>query len=679
MATYEASSDIDNSVEMVDSRKTDLYDSDGETTGELGSPEDILTRVELDLAYADEKLQNLSLFSMQVANREGDFEAFVAASDGDDLASAGKALEFNLLSGILESVVSEVDQYLATLQTDIADVSNILSSCEYLGDISLVAEEKLQDCEELFKQLQDQVSAILVRSSEFGRILSSAHGKSTGNVETYSVEDEQCLNNKSMIDMKTAEHQRQILRMLEKSLAREMDHEKKLNESAQLGEELSHMLESVEQEVVIMDEEATDVWERCFAAENAAEILMAISKELLGRLQVVQFNLNCSSQREAHLKSRLRESSDQLDAKETALQKFNSSSSKLNDFLLAQSDSLKDKLADAEDKLVLANSQVFTLSEKVCLLEKQLKESEFQLMNAKDSEDGFQEEQNALDSEINQLVNVSEELKGKLSKAERQAENAEKKCKLLTETNMELNEEIDILKDKAEKVDMLEKQLKDSDIRIQHAMASAEASQEKQSMLYSTIGDMENLIEDLKLKVSKAESHADSVEDKCIILSESNAELNEELNYLRSRLGRLESFLNQSEESKLVTAKGISIRSKVMTDLVMQLAIERERLHKQFSSLASENRTLLMALQQKKKDPTVKPSNEGRGNNEKHVHRDKPVNCSKVQETQKTVLGGEGSTSGVVDVGVSNLKQVLMAVAVLIISATFYLLVPEKH
>ncbi|CAN1244396.1 WPP domain-interacting tail-anchored protein 1 [Linum perenne] len=524
--------------------------------GELGTPEDILTRVELDLAYADEKLQNLSLFSMQVANREGDFETFVAASDGDILeGSAEKALEFNLLSGILESVLSEVDQYLETLQTDIADVGNILSSCKDLGEISLVGEEKLQDCEELFKQLQDQVSAILVRSSEFKKIFSSLMMPLlvTGNGEMYSSEEES-LNNKSTIDMKTAEHQRQILRMLEKSLAREMDHEKKLNESAQLGEELSHILESVEQEVVIMDEEATDVWERCFAAENASEVLMGISKELISRLQVVQFNLNCSSQREAYLKSRLRESSDQLEAKETALQKFNSSSSK-----------------------------VFTLSEKVCLLEKQLKESEFQLLNSKDSEEGFQEDHNVLHSEINRLENENEELEEKLSQAERKVENADKRCKLLTETNMELSEEIDILKHKSEKVDVLEKQLKDSDIRIQHAVASAEASHEKQSMLYSTIRDMENLIEDLKSKVSKAESHADSAEDKCIILSESNAELNEELNFLRGRLGRLETFLNQSEESKLVTAKGISFRSKVMTDLVMQLAIERERLHKQVS------------------------------------------------------------------------------------------------
>jgi hypothetical protein len=56
-------------------------------------------------------------------------------------------------------------------------------------------------------------------------------------------------------------------------------------------------------------------------------------------------------------------------------------------------------------------------------------------------------------------------------------------------------------------------------------------SQEKQSMLYSAIGDMENLIKDLKLKVSKAESRADRAEEKCIILSECNEELKVELNF----------------------------------------------------------------------------------------------------------------------------------------------------
>ncbi|CAI0454386.1 unnamed protein product [Linum tenue] len=670
-AAYEISAfpdDINNSDTMADSSKTDLYveiSSNGEVVGI--TPGDILTRVELDLAYASEKSLNLSLFTMQVANREADFEALVSASDVDLFSdTAGKGLEFDLLSGILEFLVSELDQFLGNLQADIDEVSGILYSYKDAGGISFVLEEKLQDCNASLQQLQDQVSDIYAQSSEFRRTLSSVHGEpSGGNGGMYSLENDQPANKNSMIDMKTAEHQRQILKMLEKSLAREMDHEKKLAESTQLEEELRHRLQSAEEDAYFMDEEVIDVWERCFAAENTAEILMGTSKELLGQLQVLQFNLTCTSQREAYLKSRLKESSDQVDAKETALQKFNSSSSKLNDFLLAQTDSLKAKLAEAEDKLVLANSEAFTLSEKVCLLEKQLKESE------------FQEDHSILDSEITRLVSENEDLKVKLSKAESKAESEERKCQLLTETNMELNEEIEILKLKSEKVGGLEKQLKDYEIRIQHAAVSAEASQEKQTMLYSTIGDMENLIDDLKLKVCKAEGHADSAEDKCIILSESNAELNEELGFLRGRLERLEAYLNRCEETKLVAAKGISFQSKVMTDLVMQLAIERERLRKQLSSLASENKTLLTQQQQTE--------------DEKHLATDKEESDilaggskSKVEGSREIMLDGETKAAeselgAVVDVGLSNRKQVLMAMVVVLISATFYLFQPEIH
>lgn len=397
-------------------------------------------------------------------------------------------------------------------------------------------------------------------------------------------EDGQSLNLNAKINMQTAEQQRHILRMLEKSLAREMDLEKKLTDSRQIEEELKHQLLSTEQAVFFMEEETMDVYERFFGAENAAEVLMGISKELLGRLQILQFNLNGSIQREAELRSKHEKCMEQLEAKENALQKFNSSSAKLSDFLVAQTDNLKASLTEAEDQLILANSEAFTLKEKVNLLEKQLKESDFQLLNTKVLLDGSQEQHNALRSEITGMENVVDDVKEKLSRAEIMAENAEAKLKLLTETNMELNEELGHLKGTSEKVDSLERQLRETDIKLQHAVASAEASQEKQNMLYSTIIDMENLIADLKSKVSKAESRADSTEDKCIILSESNAELNEELRFLRGKLECLEASLNQAEETKMATAKDIGFQTKVITDLVMQLAIERERLHKQVCS-----------------------------------------------------------------------------------------------
>ncbi|MEI4889758.1 hypothetical protein, partial [Klebsiella pneumoniae] len=79
-------------------------------------------------------------------------------------------------------------------------------------------------------------------------------------------------------------------------------------------------------------------------------------------------------------------------------------------------------------------------------------------------------------------------LKEKITNAESRADSAEAKCELLTENNMVLNEQLNLLKgsgNTSERVDSLERQLRESDILLQHAVASAEASQEKQNLLDS--------------------------------------------------------------------------------------------------------------------------------------------------------------------------------------------------
>ncbi|XP_062089683.1 WPP domain-interacting tail-anchored protein 1-like [Humulus lupulus] len=182
--------------------------------------------------------------------------------------------------------------------------------------------------------------------------------------------------------MQSAEQQRHILRMLEKSLAREMDLEKKKTELRQVEEVLNQRLVSLEQEVYCMGDETENVWERLFEVDNMAVVSVGISKELLGQLQTLQLNL-----------------------------------------------------------------KTFTLGEKVRLLDKELKESEFLLLNAKYSAD------------------VS---------------------------NMEINEELGLLKSGAgasDKVDSLERQLREFDLQLQCAITYAKASQENQNLLYSTIAE----------------------------------------------------------------------------------------------------------------------------------------------------------------------------------------------
>ncbi|KAK2968611.1 hypothetical protein RJ640_028258, partial [Escallonia rubra] len=416
--------------------------------------------------------------------------------------------------------------------------------------------------------------------------------------------------------MQTAEQQRQILRMLEKSLARELDLEKKMIESTHVEEGLKLRLH---QEVFCIEEEAMVAWERLFEADNIAEVLLGTSKELMGRVQMLQFHLNGSVQREGELRSQHHDYVEQLKAKDRALQKLENSSVERNEFFLSQESTLKSSLREVEDKLVIADSEAFTLREKVSSLEKQLEESESQLLKEKALRDENQE----LCSKFHEPGSTVEDLKSELSRCKSRAENAEAKCNSLEETNMELNKELSLLKSKgitSDRADSLERQLRESDIQLHHAVASVEASQEKQTMLYSTIKDMENLIKDLKLKVSKAENHAESAEDKCIILSESNSDLNEELSFLRGRMECLEASLHQAEETKKATAKDIGVRTEVIAGLVVQLALERERLQKQISSLRKEKKILVKHLQQTTNELGASMSHDGKGNSNDYMH-----------------------------------------------------------
>ncbi|PQM39418.1 WPP domain-interacting tail-anchored protein 1 [Prunus yedoensis var. nudiflora] len=670
----------------VDSSKVgnlESVSSDGVIVGELRSVGEVFTRVELDLACASEKLVNLNVLMMHVATKESDFEALASKEEKTSVDSAEKAMEFILLSGILDSEVSELDKLMAILQAEITNAQGLLSLYTCLGETFTVVEDKLCDSEQSLKQLQDQISEIRMQSLKFQRTFSCFDGEENWNTNgVVYLEDDKFSSMNVKINLQTVEQQRHILRMLEKSLAREMDLEKKLTESKQIEEDMKLRLLSSEQEAYCMEEEAADAWERWLQADNASEVLMGISKELLGKLHVLQFNLNGSVQREAELRLKL---DGQVESRESSLRKLESSNAKINSFLLDQTAGLKDSLKEAEDKLILADSEAFTLREKVSSLE---------------------EQHTVLCSDISELENVITDLKEKVSKAETRAENAEAKSKLLTETNMELNEEIGLLKSTgiaSETVDSLERKLRESDTQLQHAAASAEASLEKQHMLYSTIYDMESVIKDLKQRILKAESRTDSAEDNCIRLSESNALLTEELSFLRGRLACMEASLHQAEELKIATATDIGIRSKVLTSLVVQLAFERERLHKQISSLAVENKTLVLKLQTNK-CPSVVMGNDDRGTvkdfmpskhglatgtreSKEEADELSDSNC-KLDETQNNVSVGEtevGPTDSTsefetarrIDAGVLSFKHFLMAMLILLISVAAYFLLQQ--
>ncbi|GAA0163956.1 hypothetical protein LIER_19702 [Lithospermum erythrorhizon] len=536
----------------------ELLSSKGDAVQEIEKPEAILSKIELDLAYSSEKLVNFNVLVIHVAEREHDYEAFLSEEEPSFGDSAHNALEFDILSGLLDSEVNVHEKFVSTLQNEIARISGNIASCD-----------KLDVCEESLKQSLEQLSEIKVQSANFQRIIwtPGKHDKDMGLSGITSLSDPD-----TKIKMQTTEQQRHILRLLEKSLAREMDLEKKVNESEQSQELLNLRLH---EELVFTEDEAESVWERSFRAENDAEVLMSTLKELLSRLQVMQFSLNGASQREESLNSKIQDYSALMEAKDH-------------------------KLLEQEKT-------------------------------------------------IEELLN--------------------NQCRSLREANVDLEKELSHLKSgsvsASNKVEQLERQLQEADKRLAHAVASADASLEKQSMLNSTIKDLDNLITTLKSKVSAAENQIEIVEEKCIDLSETNSDLREELNFLRGRIDGLEASLHEVEKQRKATTKGISIRAKVITDLVVQLALERERLRKQIYLLTKDKKVMQNFSQQSQNNNPTEPAITSKRSQNEVAHIS--ITNSEVIKASRDISGNEIVRN--IDARQMNFKYILFPMFALLIPA----------
>lgn len=550
---------------------------------------EVLTGLELDLAYSSEKVPNLEILLMQVTQRANDYEALMMETEDISTESLMKALEFDLLSGILNSEIQEIESFMASIQIGIADARQKNSQNNFFDEASTEIEGILINAEKTIKKSRDLVADIRKQSEKIERTLAFCeHEKWTGVNE----ETENCHLPSVSANWKlqSVEQQRHDLQLLEKSLARELDLEKKLSDSRCSEEELKIKLNYAEHEAYCMRETIEIILERMFEAENAVELFLGISKELAGKVESVQFDLNDALSRECQLKSQLQESLMRLSAEELALKELKGSHTELSNL---HENTVKVSLKEAEEKCVLANSEVITLREKVTTLEEKLRECESQLQLEKAFVEASHEQKSILNFELNRLKNVIEDLRENVLKMENRAESAEAKCKLLTKTNKELSAELGFFSNNGtDKAIILERKLQESDTQLEHAKVSAEAIEERQNVLYSALSDMENLIEDLKGKVSKAESKAESAESRCTLLTETNSELNEELGFLRGRYECLETSLHQADDAKVATAKDIGIRTKIITDLVVKLSVERERLQLQVSALTKTNRIL---------------------------------------------------------------------------------------
>ncbi|XP_058180931.1 WPP domain-interacting tail-anchored protein 2 [Rhododendron vialii] len=548
---------------------------------------EVLTRVDLDLAYSSEKLVNLDKLLMHVLACENDLEAMSLSNGHSSVNLIEKALVFDFLSGFLDSEVEVLDDFMVALHRVVVDTREKVDAFCYMREEFIVMEDKLNDSEELLKQSQEQVLEISMQSVKLQRTLFAFkhndwkydEGTGLSGNGGFSSMDEQ-----PKLHTDTVEQKRHILRMLEKSLGRELYLEKKLSEFKQNEEDLKLKLHLTEQVAFCMEEAAEVVWGRFLEAENTSEVLMGISKEMVGRLQINQFNQNGSMKQEDEAKWKLLDCMEQLKGRENAMR----------------------ELEMRIGELITDNFEVGALREKVKLLEEKLKESDSRIKSANKSNEEKEEQLRHMESIIESIDIL-----------ESRAESAEAKITQLTETNMELNEDLSFHRStnqsNAKKLSLVEKQLRELEIQQQHTKASSEASQEQQNMLYSAIWDMEILIEELKSKVSKAEVKTENAEEQCIILSENNIELTKEVTFMRTEIERLETALEQASDIKVASAKDINVKTNVIMDMVVQLAMERERIQKQLSSLADANRILVAKLKKSERSTSDSLHEEGIG------------------------------------------------------------------
>ncbi|KAJ0242825.1 WPP domain-interacting tail-anchored protein 2 [Hirschfeldia incana] len=529
------------------------------TTEEKQAIEGMLTKLEMDSAYTSEKLLNLHVLLMHLMAWDNDLER--VGSLDSSAASFEKAMTFDLLCGILESELKEVEDVLDELEAQIVDTSYKLSTCKHPNYIFM--EGKLGESAESLKQSRGQVSEITLQLAQLRRTLHYIRNGTSENEESGSGQD---LRQKYAVRPSDLRH-KNALRMLEKSLARELELEKKLTEFQQNEEELKLKLHYTEEVSSRMEEAAEFIWGRFLEADNSSEVLLGISKELAGRLQIIQFSQSGSAQRESELKAKLEDLTVQLEGKDLLVQKLEG--------------------IVAEDREMV--SEVLTLREQVKSSEEKLEKIEIELRSVNASK-------REVLLHLAEMENANESIKESLFEAESRAESGEAKISELDAANLELTEELNFLKDadekKTKKVSSLEKQLRELEVQLQSSKVSSEASQEQQNMLYSAIWDMETLIEDLKSKASKAESRTETAEEQCVVLSTTNSVVNKEVTLLRQRARSLEASLNLANVEKEKNAQEITVRNKLLMEMVMQLSNERERIQEQLYTLAKENEKL---------------------------------------------------------------------------------------
>uniref|UniRef100_J3M572 Uncharacterized protein n=1 Tax=Oryza brachyantha TaxID=4533 RepID=J3M572_ORYBR len=138
-----------------------------------GSNMDILTRVELEVPFASEKLLNLEMLVMEIARMATDFEPPILEDESVSSKTAKSSFELDILYGIRDAEVRELDEMITSLQNDIQNVEHKMKdlisdirkeSAKFEKAIEFSRDEEAKNAYEILlgtsKELVDRISTI---------------------------------------------------------------------------------------------------------------------------------------------------------------------------------------------------------------------------------------------------------------------------------------------------------------------------------------------------------------------------------------------------------------------------------------------------------------------------------------------------------------------------------------
>jgi hypothetical protein len=135
---------------------------------------DIISRMEFELSICSDKLCNLHMLLMEVANRECDFEALMLDPDTLSTETLEKAFEFGTLYGILDSEVTELEKLVGSMQ---ADVGNVKKNLANVGESEGRLKHRMHAATQFLMQIKARISTLRRESAYFDRVIDPSHHK----------------------------------------------------------------------------------------------------------------------------------------------------------------------------------------------------------------------------------------------------------------------------------------------------------------------------------------------------------------------------------------------------------------------------------------------------------------------------------------------------------------------